>query len=131
MNSSPRYNPCPEPGTGACCLPDGSCTDDITPGDCEAVLGTYQGDDVRCSSVSCPQPAEPTQTQLAGNSLVTYPYFEYVRAFNENEDERVRGIIAWSLGRLGGTKARVALEGFFKGSEDSVRKETEQALETH
>ena len=77
-------SPCPQPAAGACCLPDGSCADDVTRVDCEAALGIYQGDDVRCSSVSCPQPAEPSQTQLAGNSLAAYPYFEYVRAFNEN-----------------------------------------------
>lgn len=28
--------------------------------------------------------AEITETQLAGNSLVEYPFFEYVKAFNEN-----------------------------------------------
>jgi epoxyqueuosine reductase len=56
---------------------------------------------------------------------------ELIRAFNENEDERVRGIIAWSLGRLGGEKARMALEEFFKGSEGLVRKEIEEALEMH
>jgi len=33
-------------------------------------------------SVSCPQ--EVVTAELAGNSLETYPYFEYVRAFNED-----------------------------------------------
>jgi epoxyqueuosine reductase len=56
---------------------------------------------------------------------------DLIRAFKENEDERVKGIIAWSLGRLGGEKAKTALEGFLKGSEGLVRKEIEQALEMH
>ena len=52
------------------------------------------------------------------------------RAFKENDDERVKGIIAWSLGRLGGEKAKSALEDFFKfkGSEGLVQKEIKQAL---
>jgi epoxyqueuosine reductase len=55
---------------------------------------------------------------------------DLIHAFKENEDERVKGIIAWSLGRLGGEKAKTALEGFLKGSEGLIRKEIEQALET-
>ena len=31
-----------------------------------------------------PAQAAPTATQLAGNSLTQYPFFEYVKAFNEN-----------------------------------------------
>ena len=53
---------------------------------------------------------------------------DLIRAFNENGDERVKGITAWSLGRLGGSKARAALEDFLKGSEGPVRREIEQAL---
>jgi len=54
---------------------------------------------------------------------------DLIRAFKENEDERVRGIIAWSLGHLGGEKAKSALEDFLKGSEGLVQKEIKQALE--
>ncbi len=46
---------CGDP-TGACCLPDGSCADDLTAGECAAQGGLYQGDDSDCSMVSCPQP---------------------------------------------------------------------------
>jgi epoxyqueuosine reductase len=53
---------------------------------------------------------------------------DLIRAFKENEDERVLGIIAWSLGRLGGTSARSALEDFRPASEGPVRDEIEQAL---
>jgi len=54
---------------------------------------------------------------------------DLIRAFKENEDERVKGIIAWSLGRLGDEKAKSALEDFLKGSEGLVQKEIKQALE--
>lgn len=55
---------------------------------------------------------------------------ELTRAFEESDDERVKGMIAWSLGRLGGGKAQTALEGFRKGSEGLVQKEIQQALDT-
>ncbi|MHC4975660.1 MAG: multicopper oxidase domain-containing protein [Planctomycetota bacterium] len=45
----------PPVATGACCLPDGSCTD-VTFGTCSSLGGTYHGDGVSCGSVSCPQP---------------------------------------------------------------------------
>ena len=54
---------------------------------------------------------------------------DLIRAFKENQDERIRGMAAWSLGRLGGEKAKTALEEFLKGSEGLVRTEIEQALE--
>ncbi len=42
------------PGTiGACCLPDGSCTE-LTAGQCSAQSGTFQGDNVICADVDCP-----------------------------------------------------------------------------
>ncbi len=69
--------------------------------------------------------------RVMGNTCDPKYIPDLIRAFSENEDERVRGIIAWSLGRLGGVKARTALEGFLKGSEGPVRKEIEQALEMH
>lgn len=39
--------------TGACCLPNGNCTEDISMRDCEAQSGTYQGDDSTCTPDSC------------------------------------------------------------------------------
>jgi subtilisin family serine protease len=45
-------NPCPQPTTGACCLPNGSCTVG-TPAAC---TGTYQGDGTTCTPSPCPQP---------------------------------------------------------------------------
>ncbi|MFC2172683.1 choice-of-anchor U domain-containing protein [Acidobacteriota bacterium] len=42
--------------TGACCLPDGSCTDTGTFGACGGANGTWQGDFTVCGAVTCPQP---------------------------------------------------------------------------
>jgi len=41
---------------GACCLPNGSCII-ASAADCSTQGGTYQGDNVTCGSVQCPQPA--------------------------------------------------------------------------
>lgn len=47
--------PCVIP-TGACCLEDGSCVDGLTEFDCVGQNGTWQGADVLCEDVECPQP---------------------------------------------------------------------------
>jgi hypothetical protein len=41
---------------GACCMPDGSCTDGTAQADCEAAGGTFQGADTTCGGTVCPQP---------------------------------------------------------------------------
>ena len=64
-----------------------------------------------------------------GNTLDRKYVPELVRAFGENSDERVLGMIAWSLGRLGGDAAKQALEAFAAQSNGAVRQEAEQALE--
>ncbi len=48
--------PTTQPVTGACCLPDGSCIDDITSANCTLQNGIFQGVDSLCSGVTCPQP---------------------------------------------------------------------------
>jgi epoxyqueuosine reductase len=70
-------------------------------------------------------------TRVMGNTCDRQYVPDLIRAFSENGDERVRGMIAWALGRLGGEKARKALDAFFKGSEGLIRKEIERALEMH
>jgi len=45
-----------------------------------------------------------------GNTLDPCYVPELIRALQENEDERVRAMAAWALGRLGGAEARAALE---------------------
>lgn len=52
---------------------------------------------------------------------------DLIRAFNENEDERVKGMIAWALGRIGGGEARAALDSFLEKSDGLVRSEIEHA----
>ncbi|MCK4657905.1 MAG: hypothetical protein KAV82_00145 [Phycisphaerae bacterium] len=47
--------PCTLP-TGACCMRDGSCGDDVEEWRCMAEGGTYQGDWIECATVVCPQP---------------------------------------------------------------------------
>ncbi len=64
-----------------------------------------------------------------GNSLDDRYVPELIRAISENEDERVRGMIAWSLGRIGGKPAGKALEAALPGTEGLVRKEIRSALE--
>ncbi len=41
---------------GACCLPDGACADGQSPEECEALRGTFQGDQTTCAGASCPVP---------------------------------------------------------------------------
>jgi epoxyqueuosine reductase len=67
--------------------------------------------------------------RVMGNSLDEGYVPDLVHAFDENEDERVRGMAAWALGRIGTTEARKALDGFMKKSEGSVREEVRMALE--
>jgi epoxyqueuosine reductase len=64
-----------------------------------------------------------------GNSLDAAYVPDLIRAFEENQDERVRRMCAWALGRIGGDEAREALEGLLTGSEGQTREEVEQAVE--
>ncbi len=48
----------------------------------------------------------------------------------ENESEIVRGMCAWALGRLGGSKAKKALESQRNSQEGLVKEEIESALNT-
>ena len=41
---------------GACCLPDGTCSGIITPEECAALGGVFQGDGTDCASTDCPEP---------------------------------------------------------------------------
>jgi len=63
-----------------------------------------------------------------GNTLDPKFLPELTRAFTENSDERVKGMIAWALGRIGGEKAKTALEIFLLDSEGLVQKEINSAL---
>jgi epoxyqueuosine reductase len=54
---------------------------------------------------------------------------DLIRAFKENRDKRVNGMTAWSLGRLGGSESKSALDDFLPGSEGLVREEISRALD--
>jgi len=41
---------------GACCMPDGSCLDAVSPEDCSGAGGTFRGDGTLCDSEDCPAP---------------------------------------------------------------------------
>ncbi len=63
-----------------------------------------------------------------GNSMDKNYVPELIRAFKENKDPRVLGMIAWALGRLGGEEARQVLEGFLEGTDGIVKQEIRDAL---
>jgi len=52
-----------------------------------------------------------------------------IETLAENPDETVRGMCAWALGRLGGTKAKAALEARLSEKDEAVKEEIECALE--
>ncbi|MGC9323934.1 MAG: 4Fe-4S double cluster binding domain-containing protein [Desulfomonilia bacterium] len=64
-----------------------------------------------------------------GNSLDETYIPDLIRLFSENSDERVAGMAAWALGRIGGSRAFTALERFLPGSAPPVREEIIHALE--
>jgi len=65
--------------------------------------------------------------RVMGNSRDESYIPDLVRAYHENGDERVRGMIAWALGRIGGRMAKNALESFPGASEGTAREEIEAA----
>ena len=64
-----------------------------------------------------------------GNSLDEAYIPELTRAFDRLQDERVLGMIAWALGRIGGADASSALARFLARSQGPVRDEIHLALE--
>ena len=63
-----------------------------------------------------------------GNTLDPKYIPELIKAFDENEDERVKGMISWALGRIGRKESKIALESFLLKTNGSVREETILAL---
>jgi epoxyqueuosine reductase len=64
-----------------------------------------------------------------GNTLDAQFIPELAKAFQENEDERVLGMIAWALGRIGGPQAKETLSDALSKSEGLVKEEILAALE--
>jgi epoxyqueuosine reductase len=65
-----------------------------------------------------------------GNSLNPVYVADLIRAFKENNDERVNSMIAWALGRIGNKEAMAALEQFSQNSKGIVKEEIEQAVKS-
>ena len=63
-----------------------------------------------------------------GNSLDPKYIPELIKAFKENTDDQVNGMIAWALGRLGGDESKTALESFLESSRGKVQEEIQLAL---
>lgn len=63
-----------------------------------------------------------------GNSLDKKYIPDLALALKEGEDERVRAMSAWSLGKLGGTEALSVLNLYINDSSDMVKHEVEAAL---
>jgi epoxyqueuosine reductase len=64
-----------------------------------------------------------------GNSRDPEYLPELLDAFRSNDDERVLGMLAWAMGRIGGLKAKKILNDFLPGSHGPVRKEILFALD--
>ena len=64
-----------------------------------------------------------------GNSLNPVYVTDLIRAFKENSDQRVKSMIVWALGRIGGSQAKAALEKFLQDSAGIVKEEITQAIE--
>ncbi len=64
-----------------------------------------------------------------GNSRDSEYLPELLEAFRGNDDERVLGMIAWAIGRIGGLKAKKILNDFLTGCSGPVRKEIGFALD--
>jgi len=63
-----------------------------------------------------------------GNSRDDSYLPDLICAWADNDDARTRGMIAWAIGRIGGSRAKEALERFLTNSEGIVREEVETAL---
>jgi epoxyqueuosine reductase len=67
--------------------------------------------------------------RVMGNTLDEKYVDDLIKAFEENQDERVSGMIAWALGKIGGIKAKNALGLFKAKSQGVVLEEISKALE--
>lgn len=63
-----------------------------------------------------------------GNSLDEKYVPHLVKAYNENDDERVKIMCAWALGRVGGSESMEALNEFDKSASGDLKSEIDEAL---
>jgi len=66
--------------------------------------------------------------RVMGNSRDPRYVPDLIRAMRENSDERVRGMAAWALGRIGGREAESALSARRGADSELVNDEVERAL---
>ena len=66
--------------------------------------------------------------RVMGNSLDACYIDDLIQAFHKNTDEKVLGMIAWALGKIGGQKSRKALEDFAIKANGLVFEEITSAL---
>lgn len=64
-----------------------------------------------------------------GNTGNTCHIPDLVRAFEKSTDERVKSMCAWALGRIGGHRARSALERFRSVASEVLNEEIDYAME--
>ena len=67
--------------------------------------------------------------RVMGNSLDPSYIPDLVQAFNENDDERVKAMAAWAIGRIGGRDAKSSLEAFQNKASGLVREEVQMAMD--
>jgi epoxyqueuosine reductase len=63
-----------------------------------------------------------------GNSRDDRYVPDLIQALTDNDDERVRSMAAWSLGRIGGPRAKDALSRFLTLSDGTLRQEIDYAM---
>ena len=66
---------------------------------------------------------------VMGNSRDKKYIGDLVRAFEDNTDERVRGMTAWAIGNISGPEALTALNGLIDETSDLVKEEILRAKE--
>lgn len=65
--------------------------------------------------------------RVMGNSRDEKYIADLARAFEDNKDERVRGMTAWAIGNIGGPEALTALKGLIDETSDLVKEEIQRA----
>ncbi|MBU3954347.1 MAG: epoxyqueuosine reductase, partial [Proteobacteria bacterium] len=68
--------------------------------------------------------------RVMGNSRDDTFLPDLERAFTENTDERVKGMAAWAMGRIGNTDTRSLLKTYAKNNTGTVLKEIELAIQS-
>lgn len=61
--------------------------------------------------------------RVMGNSRDEKYIADLLRAFEDNPDERVRGMTVWAIGNISGPEALTALKGLIDETSDLVKEE--------